>query len=307
MTTSAAKSYFDQAAEVASLLNIKLTSRKWDSQTVLMCGFPVIHLQKYLKTLVQQNYRFVALCEEFARPVPPGARPSYDRRVVRIVTPGTLIDESFINHQESNYILAISTTASPSLTEHDDAGLAWIDVSTGEFFTRSTTIENLYDHIVRIRPREIVLPTKMESIDPSPVRAIVRGECNAISYFSTTAPVYPQSLPQPVPVPDVSVDARHPTVSNLSSQESSAVGLLTGYLQSTLLEYTPRLSAPKKEVIGARMEIDAHTLKSLEIREGANEGRSVGTLLSCVKKTVTSGGARLLSRWLCASPSRSSN
>ncbi|KAI0304636.1 muts domain V-domain-containing protein [Russula brevipes] len=297
------ESYFDQAAEVASLLNIKLTSRKWDSQTVLMCGFPVIHLQKHLKTLVQQNYRFVALCEEFARPVSPGARPSYDRRVVRIVTPGTLIDEPFINHQENNYILAISAAASPSLTEHDDAGLAWIDVSTGEFFTRSTTIENLYDDIVRIRPREIVLPKKMESTDPCPVRAIVRGECNAISYSNTTTPVYPQSLPQPVPVPGVSVNARHPTVSNLSSQESSAVSLLTGYLQSTLLEYAPRL-ALQKEVIEARMEIDAHTLKSLEIREGANEGRSVGTLLSCVKKTVTSGGARLLSRWLC-SPSTS--
>lgn len=129
------ESYFDQAAEVARLLNIKLASRKWDNQIVLMCGFPLVHLQKHLNTLVQQNNRFVALCEEFARPVPPGTRPLFDRRVVRIVTPGTLIDEPFLNHYENNYLLAISSDASHSLEEHDDVGLAWIDVSTGEFFT----------------------------------------------------------------------------------------------------------------------------------------------------------------------------
>ncbi len=64
----------------------------------------------------------------------------------------------------------------------------------------------------------------------------------------------------------------------------------------------PSLAAPSKEAAEARMEIDAHTLKSLEIREGVYEGGAVGTLLGCVKRTVTSGGTRLLSRWLCTSP-----
>jgi DNA mismatch repair ATPase MutS len=297
-----AQSYFDQAAEVASLLNIKLTSRKWDNQTVLMCGFPVIHLQKHLKTLVQQNNRFVALCEEFARPTLPGVKPSYDRRVVRIVTPGTLIDEPFLNRYENNYLMAITPLVYRSLREDDDLGLAWIDVSTGEFFTRSTTIEGLSDDIVRIRPREVVLPTKMESTDPCPVRTIVRGECIAISYLDAVTPTHPQSLYRHIPAPDVPVNAKFPRASGLSPQESSAVGLLTCYLQSNLLEYMPSLSAPNKEVAEARMEIDAHSLKSLEIQEGIHEGGATGTLLGCVKRTVTSGGTRLLSRWLCTSP-----
>jgi DNA mismatch repair ATPase MutS len=288
---------------VASLLNIKLTSRKWDNQTVLMCGFPVIHLQKYLRMLVQQNNRFVALCEEFAGPALPGVKPSYDRRVVRIVTPGTLIDEPFLNRYENNYLMAITPAVYRPFREDDDLGLAWIDVSTGEFFTRSTTVETLSDDIVRIRPREVVLSTKMESTDPCPVRAIVRGESIAISHFDAASPTHLQSLSRPLPAPDLPVNARCPTASVLSPQESSAVGLLTCYLQSNLLEYMPSLPAPSKEVADARMEIDAHTLKSLEIRERMHEGGATGTLLNCVKRTVTSGGTRLLSRWLCTSPS----
>lgn len=261
-----------------------------------MCGFPVIHLHRHLKTLVEQNHRFVALCEEFARPVPLGTKPSYDRRVVRIVTPGTLIDEPFLNHYENNYLMAISPAASSSPTEHDELGLAWLDVSTGEFFTKSTTVECLCDDIVRIHPREVVLPRMMKSVDPCPVRDIVRGECIVVSYFDTATLIHPQPPPH---VPKVPSNVRHPTTPILSSQETSAVALLTGYLQSNLLEYMPNLSAPRKEADEARMEVDAHTLKSLEIREGVQGRGGIDTLLGCLKRTVTSGGTRLLSRWLC--------
>ena len=266
-----------------------------------MCGFPVIHLQRHLRTLVQQNHRFVALCEEFARPVQPGTKPSYDRRVVRIVTPGTLIDEPFLNHYESNYLMAISPASSSSPTEQDELGLAWLDVSTGEFFTKSTTVECLYDDIVRIHPREVVLPRAMKSADACPVHAIVRGEYIVISYFDTATPTHLQPLPH---VPNASLNARHPITPILSSQESSAVTLVTGYLQSNLLEYVPNLSAPSKETDEVRMEIDAHTLKSLGIREGVHGSGGFGTLLGCLKRTVTSGGTRLLSRWLCTYPYR---
>ncbi|KAH9081821.1 muts domain V-domain-containing protein [Lactarius deliciosus] len=270
-----------------------------------MCGFPLIHLQKHLNTLVQQSNRFVALSEEFARPGPPGTRPLFDRRVVRIVTPGTLIDEPFLNHYENNYLLAISSDASRSLEGHDDVGLAWIDVSTGEFFTKYTTMEYLYDDVTRIRPREVVLTKKMESVDSCPVRAIVQRECPVVSYSDTVTPTPPQPLVQSVLASDsVSEHAEPPTTSTLSSHETSAVNLLTSYLQLNLLEFMPDLSAPNKEVAEARMEIDAHTLKSLEIQEGIQEGGTSGTLLGCVKKTVTGGGTRLLTRWLC-SPSAS--
>ena len=94
---SSSQSYFDQAAEVATLLNIKLTKKSWDGQRILMAGFPIMHLHKYLKILVQDHSRLVALCEEFPKDPAVGAKAGFDRRVVRIVTPGTLIDEPFLN------------------------------------------------------------------------------------------------------------------------------------------------------------------------------------------------------------------
>src|SRR5262245_41534938 len=98
-----------------------------------MCGFPLMHLDKYLKILVQQNKRFVSMCEEFPRPSPE--TKGFDRRVVRIITPGTLIDEPFLNQYENNYLLAISPSTLSSAAEPGQenlTGLAWIDISTGE-------------------------------------------------------------------------------------------------------------------------------------------------------------------------------
>ena len=86
---SSSQSYFDQAAEVATLLNIKLTKKSWDGQRILMAGFPIMHLHKYLKVLVQDHSRLVALCEEFPKDPAVGAKAGFDRRVVRIVTPGS--------------------------------------------------------------------------------------------------------------------------------------------------------------------------------------------------------------------------
>ena len=87
------QSYFDQASEVAGLLSIKLTSRKWDGQDVPMAGFPVLQLERHLKTLVQVHRKSVAMCEEFS--IDPDTE-RFARRVTRILTPGTLIDESFL-------------------------------------------------------------------------------------------------------------------------------------------------------------------------------------------------------------------
>ncbi|KAI0274905.1 muts domain V-domain-containing protein [Gloeopeniophorella convolvens] len=299
------ESYFEQAAEVSSLLNIKLATRKWGGQMVFMCGFPTMYLQKYLKILVQQNNRFVAICEEFLRPMAPGTKPTFDRRVVRVVTPGTLIDEPFLNPYENNYLVAIDSDASPHTTSGDDVGLAWIDVSTGEFFTKRTTIEALYDDIVRIRPREVVLSHAMESTETHPVKAMLLQEGPVISYSIDAAPEGLHTPTQHIAMSDdVSAHVVQPIIPSLSSREDSAVRILTSYLRSRLLDYMPHLSAPSQEAAGGRMKIDAHTLKSLEIREGLQEGGVTGTLFSSVKRTVTSGGTRLLSRWLC-SPSTS--
>ncbi|KAI0961363.1 hypothetical protein AcV7_000482 [Taiwanofungus camphoratus] len=305
------ESYFDQAMEVSRLLNIKLTQRTWDGQRIWMCGFPLMHLNKYLKVLVQNQKRFVAMCEEFPRSPVLGAKGGFDRRVVRIVTPGTLIDEPFLNPYENNYLLSVvsqgSCTGGSENTLSELVGLAWIDVSTGEFFTKNTTYEGLRDELVRIGAREIVLDRENMSEESHPVRSAIAEEGCFTSYFSLTgsADIPPHFADNSSDSDDLTSNASSAfTESMLTGPEVDAVKLLTAFMRANLLEHMPLLSSPSRETSSGRMQIDAHTLKSLEIREGLSDGGSTGSLLSVVKRTVTSSGTRLLARWLC-SPSTS--
>lgn len=295
------QSYFDQAQEVARLLSIKLTKRSWGGERIWMCGFPLMHLDKYLKVLVQQHKRPVALCEEF-RKLEEGAtafsKPTFERRVVRILTPGTLVDESFLNPFENNFLLAISIPESCNEDYSDKKsmyGLAWIDVSTGEFFSRNAAVDTLKDHLARIAPREIVLDAAapgQEALD-----AIREIGC-PISYASANTVVSNEGSEDPGVDDSISVETSAAS-EVFSAAEQRAVAVLTSFLKAHLLEHTPPSLRPSREEKSKRMQIDAHTLKALEIQEGLREGGVVGSLMSTVKRTVTSSGTRLLARWLC--------
>ncbi|KAI0361808.1 hypothetical protein OH77DRAFT_1516722 [Trametes cingulata] len=313
------ESYFDQAAEVSRLLNIKLTRKTWSGQRILMCGFPLMHLNKYLKMLVQEHNRFVAMCEEFPRNPALGAKGGFDRRVVRIVTPGTLIDEPFLNPYENNYLLSVSPAPSPVPAPHSVAGvlppslpvgLAWIDVSTGEFYTKQTTFAGLRDELVRICPKEVILSKSSSTDGSDPVERVVIEEGCFVSYFAPS-----ESAPEPVELTSVEEGTPDDVTSDiqlsegllpavLTDEETKAVELLTAFMHANLMEHMPSLSSPTREASSNRMQIDSHTVKALEIREGMREGGTTGSLLSVVKRTVTTSGTRLLARWLC-SPSTS--
>lgn len=288
------QSYFDQAAEVSKLLNIKLTSKSWGGRRVLMCGFPILHLHKYLKVLVEKNKRCIAMCEEFLREPLKGPKSGFDRRVARIITPGTLIDEPFLNADENNYLLSVGTMG-PLEGTADVVGLSWIDVSTGEFFTKECTVENLRDELVRIAPREVVMDRDAVD-DPHLSIALRIMNQEGIVVSPVTSKPAEQGTPfGPLEDPESSA-------LNLSQSESAAVKLLTAFLNDNLLESMPKLTQPSKEFSEGRMEIDSHTVKGLEIRESMREGGATGSLLSVIKRTVTSSGTRLLARWLCTPP-----
>lgn len=252
-----------------------------------MAGFPIMHLERSLKTLVQRDRCLVALCEEFPRPLSQGL--GFERRISRIVTPGTLLDETFLDPSENNYLLAISAGMK------DEVGLSWIDVSTGVFFTKTTTVTSLPDELVRLGPREIVLDKALEHETSHPIRATLQGEGHFVSY-SKSSEAAEETIVTPV-VSDISANL---TETLSSDAESQSTALLTSYLRANLLEHMPTLSAPSREG-SACMHIDAHTLTALEIRESMRDGGTTGSLLSTIRRTVTSGGTRLLARWLCGS------
>ena len=263
-----------------------------------MCGFPLAHIDKHLKVLVQQNKRFVAMCEEFPRLSEQGSKV-FDRRVVRVITPGTLIDEAFLNPYENNYLLALSVPEPPKPAGL--LGLAWIDVSTGEFFSKITAFDNLRDELVRLAPREVVLDMKLEGMKSNPVFQTLQEEESFISFASVSdTGIFSPPSTRPLATGQGRDDPDSEYAGgSLGTQETMAVGLLTAYLHANLLEQMPLLTSPNREPVECRMQIDSHTIRALEIREDIRGGSSKGTLLSAIKRTTTSGGTRLLTRWLC--------
>jgi DNA mismatch repair ATPase MutS len=291
-----------------------------------MSGFPLIHLDRHLKTLVQQEQRFVAMCEEFPLPSNTNSK-EFERRITRIITPGTLIDEPFLNPLDNNYLLAIGLSSLFDAPSHM-TGLAWIDISTGEFFSKICLFESLRDELARIAPREVVLSPSLKATPNHPIFSVLANTGCPISYTDTLAlETHFIDLPLQYDPPSVSISkdsyCRERDSTAISSpdpfeqtlnvgpsgdldlsptQESFAIALLTKFLKENLLEHMPLLERPIHEGAQDIMQIDSHTIQDLEIRESIYEGGTKGSLLSAVKRTTTNGGARLLARWLCESP-----
>lgn len=254
-----------------------------------MAGFPVPQLDRHLKTLVQVHGRSVAMCEEFRK---SGQTEKFLRRVARILTPGTLIDEPFLNPFENNYLLAISTgNATESL------GLAWIDVSTGEFFSETTQLRSLRDDLARIKPSEVVLHSDAQSSPNDAVAEILRDEsCRTNFARPSEAHLIQRHSRCTAGTDDITNEG---TDCAFSEEEDRAISLLTNFLETHLLDHMPTISRPARLERGSRLLIDAQTIRALEIKEGMNGGGLTGSLLGTIKRTVTQSGTRLLSRWIC--------
>lgn len=272
-----------------------------------MCGFPVAHLDKYLKILVQEEQRSVAMCEEFPIQTIPAVK-EFSRRIARIITPGTLIDESFLDTSRNNFLLAV-THKNYAVVEgmsHDvlmrqAIGLSWIDISTAEYFSKESTCEALLDDLARISPREVVLDACISSFKAHPIfKALSEMEAITVSY-TTPLPTSTKSSIATQRCADCycSIAPLNNHSAAFSLEEISAISLLNTFLQETLLENMPVLPAPTRDKSVDHMKMDIHTIKALEIQENMQDGKKKGSLLNVIKRTVTQGGTRLLSRWLC--------
>ncbi|KAF1997593.1 DNA mismatch repair protein muts [Amniculicola lignicola CBS 123094] len=313
--------YFEHADEYAPLLNIKKTKRKPAKSSkkpaVSMAGFPFFQLDRYLKILVQDLNKHVAICDEFLNDASQKAKgePQYTRRVSRIVTPGTLIDEHFMDPWENNYLLSIhvdpealkkenavkmspgtKSVASVLNLPRTEVGLAWIDLSSGDFLTQSTDIASLPSAVARIKPREIVLDSLFEKDEHSRMVSILEEDGHSITFQepSGNAMTIKDWLPM---LEDVVDDF---DVDNFKPAEVAAGGSLLHYVKHQLLGSSTRLQAPVRHQAEDHMSIDRNSLRALEIRSTIRDGTFEGSLLHSLKKTVTRSGTRLLTQRLSA-------
>ncbi|KAI1637400.1 DNA mismatch repair protein MutS, partial [Biscogniauxia mediterranea] len=307
--------YFEQAEEYAPLLNLKLAQKKTNAGPVPMAGFPFMQLDKYLKILVLDFNCYVAVAEEF--PNDPGDKIKsgglmHDRRVTRIITPGTLIDENFIDPYANNYIMAIHVDhveqqIDPTVTGLEEKkseapditpapiGLAWLDISTGQFYTQNTTVTTLSSILSRVGPREIVLDAGLEAQHDHRLFSVLEEDKHLITF----APGEDH-----LPVSEWSSMLESPVTQEVAKSftpgEVHAGSLLLQYVRSRLQGLSMKLQTPQRHEDMSVMAIDKNTMRSLEIKQTIRDGVFRGSLLHAVRRTVTKGGARLLSNWLSA-------
>jgi DNA mismatch repair protein MutS len=284
-------------AEVASrALGIVLTKRgKHLGADIPMCGVPIERADEYLHRLIAQGHR-VAVCEQLEDPAEArkrGAKSVVRRDVVRLVTPGTLTEDSLLDARRNNYLLAVARARTSSSGDDSRFALAWIDISTGEFRVSECDRATLSAEIARLEPGEII------------VSDALYGEPDLAAFW--------RSLPAVTPLARDVFDgatAERRLTSFFAVSTSEAFGALTRleitaaaacvtYVERTQIGQRPPLSPPLRESAGASMALDQATRGNLELMRTLSGDRR-GSLLDAIDRTVTAAGSRLLAQRLSA-------
>ena len=307
--------YFDQVDQYAHLVNLKKAKRATALGDVAMAGFQYAQLDRYLKMFVQDLGKQVAISEQIRLPESERSQKAgaaqYDRKVTRVVTAGTLIDENFMDPYENNYLLSIHIDGvTPSQLKPGQAldqynrtakvGLSWIDLSSGDFFTQTGDLSSLTSVVARIGPREIVLDSSFEDAGSSTLQRLL-GNAGHSVHFQTTPSAsgsiedWSDLLESPV-----SQDEQ----SEFTFSEVAAGSLILEYVRSRVLDTSIKLQPPVRRSPDEFMVIDKQSLRGLEIRQTLKDGLTQGSLLQTMRRTVTKSGARMLSQRL-VSPSLS--
>ncbi len=269
---------FDEDAKVASReLEIVLTSREMGKgQPVPMAGIPYHALDNYLAKLIDRGYK-VAICEQLTT----SGKGLVERDVVRVVTPGTVTEPDLLEGKSNNYLVALSL-------EGDAAGIAYVDISTGEFAVTQLAAGRANAELERLDPAELLVP---EGVPLDGVRCPKTVTKLEAYWF------------------DVEVAAEtlkgHFKVSSLEGYGCAglplaigAAGAVVHYLQETQKLVLAQLERLSTYSTGSFMVLDAQTRRNLELFQNSRTGAATGSLLSVVDMTVTAMGGRLLKRWL---------
>ncbi|MFD1913652.1 DNA mismatch repair protein MutS [Halodurantibacterium flavum] len=283
--------FFDDAVQAAAALDIALTRRgKHLGEDIAMCGVPVHSAEGYLLTLIRKGFR-VAIAEQMEDPAEAkkrGSKSVVKRDVVRLVTPGTLTEESLLEARRHNFLAAYAEV-------RDEAALAWVDISTGEFRVMTCPPVRLGPELARLAPKEVVLSEAAEAglsrlveDTGASVTPLSRGSFDSTSGERRLCDLYGVQT----------LDA----FGSFGRAELSAMGAIVDYLDLTQRGRLPLLRPPVREAAEGLVQIDASTRRNLEITASLSGGRD-GSLLHAIDRTVTAAGGRLLERRL-SSPSR---
>ncbi len=283
--------FFDDAIKAAKLLNIVLTKRGNScGQEIPMCGVPAHSSESYLHKLIDLGFK-VAICDQLEtadEAKKRGYKSIVKRDVVRVVTPGTIIEDSLLEDKSNNYLASI-------VEQNDEYAISWLELSTGKFFHTLTSLKALDSDLLRISPRELLISEKFT--EDEKIRSILKNYKISITQHAQSFFEYSKShrtLCEFYKIRELG------SIGNFSKVEIMACGALLEYVRVTQRGSIPRLEFPKTYKQQNFMLIDASARRNLELFS-TQFGEKKGSLISVIDHTVTASGGRLLKQML-ASP-----
>ncbi|WP_424765975.1 DNA mismatch repair protein MutS [Paenibacillus sp. sgz302251] len=268
--------FFDDAIAASRELEITLTGREGGGeQKIPMCGVPYHSAENYISRLVDKGYK-VAICEQVEDP--SAAKGVVRREIVRIITPGTVMESKSLEGKTNNFIAAVVRVGGM-------LGLSACDLSTGELYVTSfpEQLESLIDEINVYQPSELV--GDVELLDKVQAAAVWNRQ------LTLTAR-------EPMEADKLSLQYGEAALSRLSDARLRAVSVLTGYLDETQKRSLGHVRSFHAYEPNQYMILDHYTRRNLELTETVRDRNKKGSLLWLLDKTQTSMGARLLRRWI---------
>ena len=273
--------FYEDAQTASQALGLTLTSRSYGQNTKIpLAGIPVRSLETYLRKLVESGYK-VAVCEQLEEPSP--SRNLILRDVVEVITPGTIVAPSLLEAKRNNFLLAIYSDNA------EDLGIAYCDISTGEFYTSLIKKGDLSEEIARIDPKEILIPQSFilsEFLSPDVPKTTLEDyyfsyefAYNEIKDFFGITNLIPFNLEE-------------------KRECIAACGAILYYLKETQKEAVKNLKKISFYEEEDYLILDKTTRHNLELTERPVDGKTEGSLLWALDNTATPLGARLLRKWL---------
>ena len=283
--------FFEDAVKASGALDIALTKRgKHLGEDIPMCGVPFHAYESYLAKLVQKGYK-VAICEQLESPEDArkrGYKETVRRDVIRLVTPGTLTEDILLPAKRHNYLMV-------AVLEGANVGLAWADMSTGDFNTQSIEVSELENTLARLEPSEIIIASGDARKLNQTFEKALKAQEDKISTMPEARFAYLNAKERLERTYGVhTMDA----FGSFTRAETIGAGVLLEYLNLTQKNDSVSLKIPLRQTNKELMEIDASTRRSLELFYSISGDRNSKSLYRVMDKTISNTGGRLFVEYL---------
>jgi DNA mismatch repair protein MutS len=273
------ETFDDDARVIARELDIALTSRSaGQGKRIPLAGIPYHSLDNYLARLIKKGFK-VAICEQVSDPA--ASKGIVDREVVRVVTPGTIIEDSLLDNKANNYLAAV-------YSDGDNAGIAYVDITTSEFATSQFSAEYLEVELARLNPAELLISESQTppNIDSSVTVTVVESE------------VFHQEWAQEALLEHFGVASLEAYGCENLPLAIRAAGAVIEYVRRTQKTALGQINSLRTYSTSTFMVLDPQTRRNLELFEGGRWGDTRASLYTVLDRTETPMGGRLLRRWL---------